>query len=654
MNLKLHAQLIIGISLMAFLGGCQKQELEPEPESVGSDVTFTLTATYGGPETKLTFDEDGLGTTWQPGDKLYLVDVAGKNKTVTLTTSITAPSKKASFKSTTSVLSGEYVVLYGSVTDKVKTSWKMFNAKSLNDHIILYGALSVTDGQTSANISLSHAYARLTFKFKNIPAGLKVSDMGMAASKSGLNCTETHLINQTGFSEVVAQAIISFGWSVSDDFGCVTIAPLDLSSKKVYFYINGTDADGKFKTYEFIKEGIKIKEGINYNIVFDFNSASNQTILNKSLKSTDAYVLTKPTEFRAAAYWNNEKNSYSVESDVDFNGEAYFPIRAEKLYGHKHILSNIVVDLEKCDNVGVLSKGTSDSLCIKNVSIKGHDNVGGLAGVLTGKNSGCCGKNIKIVGNDNTGGLYGYAELSSSYSYIEGCTMQDENSVSGCQYVGGIIGHSDISSSVQKNPVISNCGYEGDVSGERYIGGIVGCMNSDSRCDCKVDRCYVKGDISGSDKCIGGILGDFISIYCYVENSYIIGDVIGDSYKTVGGIIGHEDPSNFYDAYCGNCYSNGHVSSNYGVAHGYKEKKSGASNLTSSPYLNHYDNYGDRYNCNCGPDKTFLSLLSVINGDEAYSTQVWKGIDAQCPLLQWQADLLNGDIEAPGFGNEDW
>jgi len=375
MNLKLYAKLIIGISLMVFLGGCQKRELEPEAESVGSDVPFILTATYGGPETKLTFDEDGLGTTWQPGDKLYLVDVAGKNKTVTLTTSITAPSKKASFKSTTSVLSGEYVVLYGSDTDKVKTSWKMFNAKSLNDHIILYGALSVTDGQVSANISLSHAYARLTFKFKNIPAGLKVSDMGMAASKDGLNCAERHLIGQTGFSEVVAQAIISFGWSVADDSGCVTIAPLDLSSKKVYFYINGTDADGEFKTYEFIKNGINIKAGTNYNIVFDFSNASNETILNKSQKTADVYALTKPTEFRAAAYWN-QSNNYAVESDVDFNGEDYFPICAKKLYGHKHILSNIVIDLEKCDNVGVLSTGAADSLCVKNVSIKGHDNVG--------------------------------------------------------------------------------------------------------------------------------------------------------------------------------------------------------------------------------------------------------------------------------------
>lgn len=649
MNLKLYAKLIIGISLMVFLGGCQKQELEQEAESVGSDVPFTLTATYGGPETKLTFDEDGLGTTWQPGDKLYLVDVAGKNKTVTLTTSITAPSKKASFKSTTSVLSGEYVVLYGSDTDKVKTSWKMFNAKSLNDHIILYGALSITDGQTSANISLSHAYARLTFKFKNIPTGLKVSDMGMAASEDGLNCAETHLIRQTGFSEVVARAIISFGWSVADDSGCVTIAPLNLSSKKVCFYINGTDADGKFKTYEFIKDGINIKAGINYNIVFDFNNASNQTILNKSQKTADAYALTKPTEFRAAAYWNNEKNNYSIESDVDFNGEVYLPICTKMLYGHKHILSNIVIDLEKCDNVGILSTGAADSLCVKNVSIKGHDNVGGIAGVLKENTNGCCGKNIKIVGNDNIGGLYGYAELSA-YLYIKGCTIQDENSVSGCQHVGGIIGCSKITGSYLEKPAISNCGYEGNISGERYIGGIVGCMDARNRHSCKVDRCYVKGDISGSGKC-GGILGDFISIDCYVENSYIIGDVVGDSDDT-GGIIGHMGSYSSY-AYCRYCYSNGLVSSNYGVAYVYENTNSSyVQNLTSSPYLDRRKS--DSANCNCGPDKTFLSLLSVINGDEAYSTQVWKGIDAQCPLLQWQADLLNGDIDAPGFGNEDW
>ena len=70
-----------------------------------------------------------------------------------------------------------------------------------------------------------------------------------------------------------------------------------------------------------------------------------------------------------------------MESDVDFNKEVCFPILANNLYGHKHTLSNIVIDLEKCDNVGIIStcRGSVDSLCMKNVLIKGHDNVGGIA-----------------------------------------------------------------------------------------------------------------------------------------------------------------------------------------------------------------------------------------------------------------------------------
>ena len=74
-------------------------------------------------------------------------------------------------------------------------------------------------------------------------------------------------------------------------------------------------------------------------------------------------------------------------------------------------------------------------------------------------------------------------------------------------------------------------------------------------------------------------------------------------------------------------------------------------NLTSSPYMAEGVSSD---NCNCGPDKTFLSRILVINGNEAYSTQVWEGIDAQCPLLKWQSDALDVKLEIPGFGNEDW
>lgn len=144
-----------------------------------------------------------------------------------------------------------------------------------------------------------------------------------------------------------------------------------------------------------------------------------------------------------------------------------------------------------------------------------------------------------------------------------------------------------------------------------------------------------------------------------IRNCYVIGDVIGEVTSSssiiasiggiCGGIGGGYNKSGYYP-YCYNCYSYGNVSSGYGIAD-YLESTC-ESNLTSSKRYS--SNYTILRCSNCGPNKTFLSLLSVINGDEAYSTQVWKGIDAQCPLLQWQADLLNGDVDAPGFGDEDW
>ena len=155
MEMKFYTKTLICSYLIACLCGCIKQEVNLDADNFVSEVPFTLTASYGDPSTKLAFDEDGLGTTWQPGDKLYLVDVAGKNKIVTLNSSIKEPSKKASFKSESSVLSGDYVVLYGATSTSLYTSLEMTNdIKELKNRLVLYGALKVTDGQTSANISL--------------------------------------------------------------------------------------------------------------------------------------------------------------------------------------------------------------------------------------------------------------------------------------------------------------------------------------------------------------------------------------------------------------------------------------------------------------------------------------------------------------------
>lgn len=679
MEMKFYTKTLICSYLIACLCGCIKQEVNLDADNFVSEVPFTLTASYGDPSTKLAFDEDGLGTTWQPGDKLYLVDVAGKNKTVTLNSSIKEPSKKASFKSESSVLSGDYVVLYGATSTSLYTSLEMTNdIKELKNRLVLYGALKVTDGQTSANISLSHAYAKLTFKFQNMPEGLTEMDMGMAASTEGLNINTSNTVSQSGIITANTRytKIQSFGWA-GKDLGYILLAPLMLSSKMIYFYVNGKDANGNLITYEFVKDGKDLKPGHNYNIIINFENASTKSILKKSSVTKYAYVLSSPAEFRAAAYLNDDLKNYSIESDVDFSNEVYFPISAATMYGNKHTLSNININLEKCDAVGVMSEGIANNLTISNVTIKGHNFVGGIsassgdyANICHNAYS-CIAHSINISGNEMVGGLYGqYRHEGAS---ISNCEINGNSTIDGKMKVGGLIGSSTATMTrcYAKDNIavkgsdssigglvgtasgdIDECCFEGTVSGNESVGGIAGLLYGNIR------KSYVKGSVTGKSPFIGGLIGKVSHDYS-IRNCYVIGDVIGDVTSSssiidsiggiCGGIGGDYNKSGYYP-YCYNCYSYGNVSSGYGIAD-YLDSTC-KSNLTSSKRYS--SNFTVLKCSSCGPNKTFLSLLSVINGDEAYSTQVWKGIDAQCPLLQWQADLLNGDVDAPGFGDEDW
>lgn len=682
---------LICTAMACGLMGCTK-EVEEEVRPVEEAVKFTLTATYGPEDSKVAFNEDGLTMTWQPGDCLYLIDVAGVNSTVTMTTAITEPSKTASFTSKTSVLSGEYVVLYGQSTLDVDKSVEMTSIANLNDQIRLYGALTVEDGQTSAEITLSQLFAMLTFKFKNLPGGLTNMMLGVAASETGTPTFGYGKISQAGLSTQSSYAHrVKFSWN-NGAGGKSFIAPIDFTGKTLYFFIYGTDADGKHVTYEFVKSGKNLCAGMNYNMTFDFNQATSVCTLGKSTVNSGAYVLTTPEHFRAASYWDNSNCSYSLEADVDFSEKVYFPIMANALYGNDHTLSNISVNMEPLDYVGVLSKGWASNITVKNSAFKGMDYVGSISGYCDSSSSisECTGDGITIQGASYVGGLWGkcgtvskcsvtgISSITGTGQYVGGlsgyaggpfsnCFLKGEISVDGGEYTGGIAGYSasSFSSCLAKGEItitggdytggilgyllynrysvrdITQCGFEGTVTGAICTGGLVGYGS--------VERSYVYGDVTGTNY-VGGLSGCWREKSRISQNSYHIGTTTGTG-ANVAGIAGDCDNyNNYYSASPYNCYSYGTTSSSYGIS-SYLDSDCYDKNLTSEPYL---ASGVSNDNCNCGPEKTFLSKLSVINGVEAYSTQVWKNIDAQCPLLQWQADLLNGNIEIPGFGEEDW
>lgn len=649
-------RILLGLVACFVLFGCTK-DINAET-ALEQEQVFTLTATYGSENTRVAFDSDGLNMLWQPNDCLYLIDVTGQNSIVKMTTNISEPSKTASFTSQSSVLSGNYIVVYGQSTLTINKSLNMTSIDELNNQIRLYGTLTVEDGQTSACITLSQLYAMLSFKFRNLPINLKDINLGMAVNKEGTPSFGNGSITQEGFSVLKYSHLVNFGWNGGEE-AKLLIAPFDLSGKSVYFFIYGTDTYGKHITYEFVKNGKSLLAGVNYNLTFDLSQASSVSTLSKSSLNSNAYILTTPEQFRAAAYWNNSSVKYSIEADVDFSGKTYFPIAASFVYGNKHSLSNINVLLKSVSSVGVMVSGGANNLTIMDSSFEGADYVGALSGNSSASSgegfSSCCGHNISIKGVSYVGGLVGYSRRS-----ISNCSVIGSSSVFALgDHVGGIAGVNagNIMNSIVRGSitvegsnstggiagdsyrVISQCGFEGDVIGQSDVGGISGYSNG-----CEVSKSYVKGNITGVGNIVGGIVGRDDGGIRY-NNCFHIGNTTGSSY--VGGILAY--------SYVGavdiqNCYSYGNTSSNYGIApisnNGYF-----LNNLTSSPYL--YDGISND-NCNCGPSKTFLSKLSVINGEEAYSTQVWPGIDAQCPLLQWQSDVLNGSIEIPGFGNEDW
>ena len=754
--------LFASIVLLLFAIGCSKDSPQVDKNDNNLCSSFTLTASYDTDETRATFDPDGLGATWQPDDCLYLIDVAGKNSTVKLTTTITEPSKTATFKASGSVLSGTYLVLNGTSSTTIKYPAMTVNTlEGLSPSLLFYGTLTVEDGQTSASIRLKQAYSKLTFKFQNVPTGIGTISIGMAVSEVGFLNKTVGKITEDGFVTKSSsyQLMHSLGTITSSTTsGAVLIEPIDFTGKKVFFYAYGSSSSfSPIICYEYIKDGIDIQAGKNYNITLDFNNPTNKSTLEKS---GNYYLIGTPAQFRAAAYvGSNDSPSVKVMADVDFTNEQYFPIYANTVQGEDHTISNVSMDFNELSNIalfkgsiyhvkaenlnikganytaGICASGTVSSCTLTNATISGEGYVGGitgsgaasscsLAGVIsvtgsseyvggitgTGSPSDCNATGeLTVSGRDYVGGftgsansmtnclsdtkanitgwqyvgglvgnLYGAATSNSikndqtitgqtctggiaGYAYnisMESCGVLGKCVINGNSKTGGIAGHcSSISKSIVKGDITVNgnentggiagqqqggkileCGFEGNVIATGInTGGIVGDMTSGN-----VDKCYVKGNVSGTTN-LGGIggVGGFSSDDT-IKNSYIIGDVTSSSYTTVGGISG----SCYYAKYC---YSYGNVSSGYGIAESLYDYN---HNLCSMSKM-YNGNNGSAY-CNCSASKTYLSLIDVINVEEAYSTQTWPNIDAKCPLLQWQSQDFGGDITIPGFDDNDW
>ncbi len=156
---------------------------------------------------------------------------------------------------------------------------------------------------------------------------------------------------------------------------------------------------------------------------------------------------------------------------------------------------------------------------------------------------------------DLSQGLFGYTDDAT----IMGVIIGEHSSINAKEIVGGIVGYA-------YNTTILNCGNNGGISGsEDCIGGIIGALEVGN-----IIGCYNKGKIIGAAN-VGGICGDtMVEITknkngkCVIQYSYNAGTIElkeVNSSASVGGIVGYLEGYSTVK----NCYNKGNIIGNTGI-----------------------------------------------------------------------------------------
>lgn len=214
---------------------------------------------------------------------------------------------------------------------------------------------------------------------------------------------------------------------------------------------------------------------------------------------------------------------YNIHSDKWDDGKGFNPIggsdkpftgtidgfSGERVFG----ISNLTINRPKEDDVGLVgAAGTSGNsadfvnLSLSNVSIKGRNNVGAIAGTLQyGSHISWSNASGTVTGTESIGGFAGLVDNSSMWDISNSAT------VTGGTKAGGIAG------TLTNSSTLTDVRNFGTISGTEDVGGIAG---------------YVEN---------GTILGTGSAIYNYA-NTYNTGKVTGTTDTggiDTGGIVGH-------------------------------------------------------------------------------------------------------------------
>ena len=730
---------LCALAMLGVTAGCSEEVFPEEEVEVTDEAPFVLYATCGSDaDTRLAFGEDGIDLKWEDGDQLVLIDASNMEQLVDpiyLTTHLDEPSATAEFRSEHAVPAGKYFVRnMGSSIYRTPKDWMSFGRseddwsdhrsgyelKSFSegetwyDKDILYApVIEIKEGQVSATIELKHAFCMLKF---NITGAELLTKQGLISV--GMLCPTKAFpvyarLDEKGenFNQVLTgTSRIECGSEINGNKEqliekvngmCALVLPVDMTGQKVYFYV-GEHLDVSFidnirqeHIYEFVKDGKDLKPGVAYTVNLNLAEAKKIVIEDGELST--------PDHFRALAY-HPLYNDYTVTQDIDFSGQPFFPMRSslENFDGQGHTLSNLTIDWP-FDGAGLFEKiangNNLSNLNLENVTIKGVNQVGAFCGILGSRS---ILSNCHLLGTNNISGtgnyIGGITGGNSNSQTLSGCSVSNATTVSGVDFVGGLIGEgytiansssaaivkgennvggiaghcygmvSDCTSSAQitatgnlaggiiggtttKDVVgysagkVAQSSFTGSVSGNDYVGGIIGTGGRDN----SITTSFSTGTISGASN-VGGISG----AGCVVTNCYSLSEITGTDAATTAGIVGGEISKPIEKCYFAGTLKGG---SQYGISSGGKLYQGVYSNikncLTTAAKLSVSDPEADAQYVNLTSIK---NQVNYINADKVYSEQtVWEDYANECPKFLWQIPSTKTEgVTAPSFETDEW
>ena len=161
----------------------------------------------------------------------------------------------------------------------------------------------------------------------------------------------------------------------------------------------------------------------------------------------DYYLINSVEDFKNLFYFARfSKYKFKLTKNLDFSNHQnfYIPVTRCVFDGNGKIIKNVSINCPNTSNIGLFGKviaGKIMNLGITDMTIKGYNNIGGIAGITKGKYSSKlienCFVQAKITGNENIGGLVGYNDAGIYYSYsvtwLEGKDLKK---------TGGLVGNS--------------------------------------------------------------------------------------------------------------------------------------------------------------------------------------------------------------------